>query len=161
MAVEFSIRIDGLPELLKQLNVPLGPVLQDITFAVGELVRSEMAVTPGPAHQPVIWSSERQRRYYFAMRAEKGLPAKYSRGDDDMSQNLVKSWTIAHLGQTNAIVASKANYGPWVQADLYQTAQHKATGWITDEKAIKKVEQSGDIEHVAEKIIAKQTAFKD
>jgi hypothetical protein len=48
-----------------------------------------------------------------------------------------------------------------VQNEIYQTAQHKATGWITDEKAVKNVEKSGDVEHVAKKIIAKQTAFKD
>jgi len=161
MAVEFSITLDGLPELMKQLDVPLGPVLQDITFAAGEMVGSEMAVYPGPAHHPVIWASERQRRYYFAMRGKAALSPGYTRNSDAMSQRLGAGWTIHHHGATDALVDNKASYGPWVQAEMFQTAQHKATGWITDEKAIKKVEQGGDLERVAEQIIAKQTAFKD
>jgi hypothetical protein len=78
-----------------------------------------------------------------------------------MSQQLSKSWTISHLGQTDALVDNKASYGPFVQSAEFQSAQHKATGWITDEKAVKNVEKSGDVERVAEKIIAQQTAFKD
>ena len=159
--MQFSVSVVGIEKLLKDLNVPLDPVLRDITFAVGELVRSEIAVDPGPSHQRVIWASERQRRYYFWMRREAGLSPGYSRGNDDMSQSLRNSWTISHHGSTDAIVDNKASYGPWVQNEIYQTAQHKATGWITDEKAVKNVEKSGDVEHVAKKIIAKQTAFKD
>ena len=37
--MQFSVSVVGIEDLLKQLNVPLGPVLKDITFAVGELVR--------------------------------------------------------------------------------------------------------------------------
>lgn len=159
--MQFSVSVVGIEDLLKKLNVPLGPVLRDITFAVGEVVRSEMAVDPGPVHKPIIWASERQKRFYFWMRAKEGLPPRYSRGNDPMSQSLRNSWTISHHGSTNALVDNKASYGPWVQNDIYQTAQHKATGWITDEKAVKKVERSGDVERVAEQIIAKQTAFKD
>jgi hypothetical protein len=161
MPAEFSVSVEGVDDLLKQLNIPLAPVLRDITFAVGELVRSEIAVYPGSSHQPVIWASERQRRYYHAMRREAGLSPGYARNSDPMSQRLGASWTIQHHGSTDALVDNKASYGPWVQNEIYQSAQHKATGWITDEKAVKNVERSGDIETVAEKIIAKQTAFKD
>jgi hypothetical protein len=159
--MQFSVSVVGIEDLLKQLNVPLAPVLKDITFAVGELVRSEIAVYPGGSHKPVIWASERQRRFYHAMRREAGLSPGYSRNNDPMSQRLANSWTLSHHGSTDALLDNKASYGPWVQNDIYQSAQHKATGWITDEKAIKKVERSGDVEHVAQKIIAKQTAFKD
>jgi hypothetical protein len=159
--MQFSVSVEGVEALLKQLNVPLGPVLKDITFAVGELVRSEIAVYPGAAHHPIIWASERQRRFYFAMRREAGLSPGYVRNSDPMSQRLANSWTLSHHGSTDALLDNKASYGPWVQNDLYQTAQHKATGWITDEQAVKNVERSGDVERVAEKIIVAQTAFKD
>ena len=159
--IGLNVRIEGLDELLKDLRVPIDPVLRDITFAVGELVRSEVAVEPGTSHSPVIWASERQRRYYFWMRRSQGLPLKYSRNNDPMSQRIGPSWTLSHHGSTDALVDNKASYGPFVQAAGFQTAQHAATGWITDEKAVRKVEQSGDVEHVAQKIIAKQTAFKD
>jgi len=141
--------------------VPLEPVLSDITFAVGELVRSEMAVYPGYSHSPVIWASEKSRRYYFWLRRSKGLDIKYSRNSDPMSQRLGPSWTLAHLGQTDAVASNKATYGPYVQSAADQLPQHKATGWITDKEAVSKVEDSGDVRRVAEKIIAKQTAFKD
>jgi hypothetical protein len=48
-----------------------------------------------PQHKPVIWPSEKARRYYFAMRREAGLPMKYTRGSDPMSQRLQQSWTVA------------------------------------------------------------------
>ena len=105
-------------------------MLSDITFAVGELVRSEMAVYPGAAHSPVIWASEKSRRYYFWLRRSKGLDLKYSRNSDPMSQRIGPSWTVAHLGQTDAIASTSATYGPFVQSAEFQTAQHAATGWI-------------------------------
>jgi len=161
-----EIRIEGLDKLLRDLNQPLDPVLKDITFAVGELARSEVAVNPGPSKGPVIWASEKSRRYYFWLRRSRGLDIKYSRGSDSMSQRLQQSWTIAHIGQTDALVSNKASYGPYVQggdmsAAQHQQPQHKATGWITDKEASENVEKSGDIERVAQQIIAKQTAFKD
>jgi hypothetical protein len=159
--VSFDVRVEGLEPLLRDLRQPLEPVLSSITFAVGELVRSEMAVTPGAANRPVIWASEKSRRYYFWLRRSRGLDLRYSRGSDSMSQQISKSWKIAHLGQTDALVDNKATYGPFVQSAEFQTAQHKATGWITDEKGVANVERSGDVERVAERIITKQTAFKD
>jgi hypothetical protein len=120
-----------------------------------------MAVTPGASNSPVIWASEKQRRYYFWLRRSRGLDLRYSRGSDAMSQQLSKSWTISHLGQTDALVDNKASYGPFVQSAEFQSAQHKATGWITDEKGIDNVQRSGDVERVAENIIVKRTAFKD
>ena len=159
--MQFSVHVDGIEKLLKQLNVPLAPVLKEITYAVGELVQKEIAVYPGSSHSPVLWASERQRRYYFAMRRAAGLSPKYDRGSDPMSKQLLNAWKVSHHGATDALVDNQTNYGPWVQNDIYQTAQHKATGWITDEQAVKKVERSGDVEHVAKKIIAAQTAFKD
>jgi hypothetical protein len=159
--MQFSVHLEGIEKLLKDLNVPLKPVLKEITYAVGELVQKEIAVYPGASSSPVIWASERQKRFYFAMRYAAGLSTKYDRGSDAMSKQLLNAWKVSHHGATDALVDNKASYGPWVQNDLYQSAQHKATGWITDEQAVKKVERSGDVEHTAAKIIAKQTAFKD
>lgn len=159
--MEFSLELRGFDELIAALGASIDPALKEITFAVGELVRSEIAVYPGPAHRPVIWASDKSRRYYFAMRRRAGLPLAYTRNSDPMSQRLGPSWTVAHLGQTDAVVANKAQYGPFVQAAQYQTAQHKATGWITDERAIQNVERSGDVERVAERVFAAQTVFKD
>jgi hypothetical protein len=159
--MQFSVHVDGIEKLLKDLGIPLKPVLKEITFAVGELVQKEIAVYPGGSHSPVIWASERQRRYYFAMRYAAGLSPKYDRGSDAMSKQLLNAWKVSHHGATDALVDNQTNYGPWVQNEIYQSAQHKATGWITDEKAVKNVEKSGDVERVAEKIIAAQTAFKD
>lgn len=156
-----TITIQGIDALLRDLNQPLAPVLRDITFAVGEVVRSEMAVYPGGPSSPVKWASEKSRRYYFWMRRSRGLPIRYSRNSDPMSQKLGASWTVSHLGQTDAQVAPKASYGPFVQSASMQSPQHRATGWITDEKGIANVERSGDVERVAQQIIARKTAFKD
>jgi len=158
---QMNIRIEGLPELMRDLGIPLGPVLREITFTVGGLVQKEMAEYPGPSNSPVKWASEKSRRYYFWMRRSRGLPIRYSRNSDPMSQKLGASWTVSHLGQTDAQVAPKASYGPFVQSASMQSPQHRATGWITDEKGIANVERSGDVERVAQQIIARKTAFKD
>lgn len=160
--MEFSLELHGFDELIAALGASIDPALRDITFTVGAtLLKPEMAQTPPPVNRPVIWASEKSRRYYFWLRRSKGLDARYTRESDPMSQRLRNSWTVAHLGQTDALLDNKAQYGPFVQAAQFQTAQHKATGWITDVQALQAVERSGDVERVAEKIIAQRTAFKD
>lgn len=155
-----EIKIEGLDDLLKNLSQPLEPALSDITFAVGELVRSEVAQYPAKRSGRVQWTSDKQRRFYFWMRRSNGLDLEYVRNSDPMSQRLGPSWTVAHLGQTDAVVSNKATYAPFVQSAEMQQPMHAATGWITDEVAVEKVKASGDIDRVAYGIIRKRTAFE-
>ena len=102
-----------------------------------------------PQHKPVIWPSDKARRYYFAMRSEKGLPMKYKRGNDPMSQRVSQSWVI-HSGTEDATLGNRATYAPYVASEEFQTEQHKATGFITDAQAAEKVVSSGVMKRIIE-----------
>jgi hypothetical protein len=160
--ISFDVRsIEGVEALLKDLKVPLAPILSDITFASAELLQKEMAVYPGPSHQPVLWASAAERARYHAQRRTLGLPLKYQRTTDYMSRQLLEGWSLLRTNQTDTLLSNRVHYGPFVQSAEFQSPQHKATGWITDKKGIANVERSGDVERVAQRIVARKTAFKD
>ena len=140
------IDIDGIEGATRLLSRSFAPVMQTITLAVGELVRDEIATYPGPVFRPIEWASEKQRRFYFAMRRKENLGMEYDRLSDPMSQRLKESWTTDQLGAHDAVVTSRATYAYWVQSAEGQQPFHKNTGWITDEQAVLNVENSGDID---------------
>lgn len=150
-----TFEVEGLDELLKRLGVNLKPVLSVVTFAVGEQVRGKVATYPKGSHQPVKWSSLKQRRFYHAMRREQGLPLKYTRNSDPMSQRLGASWATAHHGETDAVVMPKATYAQWVQGSTTQWQQHAASGWVTDRQAIDQVRDSGVIPDIVRDAVDK------
>ena len=138
-----SIKIVGLEEVARKVNVNLKPALRASTFAIGEEIRNNLTKYPPRRHDPVKWTSRKQRIYYFAMRRKKGLPLGYTRGNDPMSQRLGASWATAHKGDTDAVVGTRVKYARWVQSDKDQQPMHKETGWITDKQAIEKFKSSG------------------
>jgi hypothetical protein len=152
MAV-ITIEVQGLDRLqsrLAQMGQSVDPMLANMTRAVGEVLRDELKTYPvrTPSH-PLNWKSQKQRRFYFAMRREKGLEYGYVRRVDDMSQNLGASWVVQQEGKTNAKVGTRVTYARYIQSADAQQPFHKDTGWITDVEAIDKVERSGAIQRIA------------
>ena len=135
--------IEALQQAIANLTGPqVVKVGQRAGRKIGEELKNTMQRYPGPSHQPVKWASEKQRRWYFAMRRKEKLPIKYTRIKDPMSQKLGQSWAVKQI-TGGAVVGNTALYGPAVQSDEYQTEQHKLTGWITDKKAVEELERSG------------------
>jgi hypothetical protein len=155
--IEVEVKIpDSLQRKLdpERYNRALGSA----TMALGEQLRGYLARYPGPAHKPVIWASAKQRRFYFAMRRERGLPPRYSRQSDPMSQRLLVGWSVKRHGTTGAIVGTRGiKYARYVQSAQYQTAQHRATGWVTDRQAVDKLKKSGAIQRITRAAVAKVT----
>lgn len=149
------IDIEGIDGAVRLLDRSFAPVMQTITLAVGELVRDEIGTYPGPVVRPIEWASPRQRAYYFAMRRQVGLDLEYTRISDPMSQRLKESWTSDQIGAHDAVVTSRADYAYWVQSAEGQQPFHRNTGWITDERAVQNVEDSGDVGRVAGDVIAR------
>ncbi len=145
--------------LSRRLNVDLMPAVRTAAVVIGEELRSHLAVYPGPASHPIKWASERQKRFYFAMRRERGLPFGYTRNSDPMSQRLGPSWTVART-QSGASVGTRASYAPWVQSSEKQSAQMKATGWITDQQAVEAVQRSGMIKQAVLQAIVAQLKMR-
>ena len=115
-----------------------------------------------PQHKPVIWPSDNARKAYFAQRSERGLPMKYTRGNDPMSQRLQQSWTVSR-GQGEATLGNRATYAPYVASDEFQTEQHAATGFTTDKEAAEKVLNDGTMGRIVNAQIRAMVddAFKD
>ena len=107
--VEISITIP--PNLRALLNPQTYQrALERGLFESGKEVLKIAATEPGPSAQPVEWKSEKQRRFYFAMRREQGLPPKYTR-----SGRLRASWVLRRNDATSWLVTSSAPYAKFVQ----------------------------------------------
>lgn len=146
-----TLRIEGLDKLRRKLGRGIEPAISAATLAIAEEVRSEMARYPGPSHSPVVWKSQKQKGAYFASR--KGLPLKYTRQSDPMSQRLGPSWFSAKHGRVGAKAATRVSYAPWVQSKERQSPQHAATGWRTDEQAIRRVVESGAVQRILKQAV--------
>jgi hypothetical protein len=141
----------GLNKLQNAMEQLTGPGLVKFkgraTYHVALAIKGVIAAYPGPAHRPVIWPSEAARKAYFAQRREGGLPMKYMRGSDPMSQRMQQSWTVSR-SRAEATLGSRATYAPYVASDEYQTEQHKATGFTTDKQAAETVIADGTVDRI-------------
>lgn len=125
--ITFSVNSDPA------LNQLLDPVTwqraaQAASIATAKELEAEARPYPGPANSPVEWASEKQRRFYFAMRREQGLPYGYTRQSDGMSERIMESWAIEPYGETGALLKNSATYAPYVIGEDQQP-QHALTGW--------------------------------
>jgi hypothetical protein len=134
-------------EIPPRLKVLLNPqsyqrALDRALLASGKEVLKIAAKEPGPSVQPVEWKSEKQRRFYFAMRREWGLPPKYTR-----SSRLRTSWVARRNDATSLIVAPTARYAMFVQGN-WQQPFHRNTGWITDRQIKTEFIDSGKLTQI-------------
>ncbi len=144
MRVKASVRGDDVFRALQALGGDgFNRIMSDALMLVGKEVQAEIARYPGPAHKPVIWASEKQRRWWFASRRAAGLPPNYTRMSDPWSQDLLHKWEVERRGNKQVVVGTIVKYARWVQAAEQQTAQHRATGWVTDKEALEAVAESG------------------
>lgn len=102
--------------------------LQLASIATAKDLQFEARPYPGPANSPVEWASDKQRRYYFALRRAQGLPPNYTRQSDGMSERLMESWAVEPYETTGALLKNSATYAPYVIGESQQI-QHELTGW--------------------------------
>ena len=110
-----------------------------------------------PARGSMKWKSEKQRRFVMAMWAGgKGkLKIPYVRGTGNglqASQTLNRSYRVDLQGDS-AVLMSSASYAPYVVGDQ-QAEIHKGR-WKTARMAATEVQQSGDLQYIADKLFTK------
>ncbi|HUW12868.1 MAG TPA: hypothetical protein VM537_24280 [Anaerolineae bacterium] len=149
-----SIEVKGLEALVRKLGAGAVPIIRALTRAISEEVKAEVAQYPGPVRRPFRFASKKSAAFYRAMRSRAGL-GPYVRNSDPYSQRLGPSWATEHRGSIDAAVGTRVTYAPWVQDAKRQQPGHKATGWVTDEEAGRKVEQSGVAERLLDDITSK------
>ena len=154
---QIIIEIRGLKELQSKLEA-LEP-RQYMTNVMGECleeIRVDIARAPAPSHSPVIWASDKQRRWWFAARRKDELSPRYTRESDPWSGRLLDRWTTrVEQDGLQGVVGSAVPYGPFVQDESMQTAQHKATGWRTIQEVAKSQSSKviGRIQEAVRKIL--------
>jgi hypothetical protein len=151
--------LDRLQSAIGNLTGPLLSKFKDrITYYVAVAIKGQIQPYPGPVkytHQRkdgtygVKWPSDAARKAYFAERRKRGLPMQYTRGSDPMSQRIQQSWTIRR-GNAEATLGNRATYAPYVASSEYQTEQHAATGFTTDEQAAEQTIESGVMGRIVE-----------
>lgn len=124
-------------------------IFQTAAIAVAKELQAEARPYPGEVAYPIEWKSEKQRRFYFAMRG-KNLP--YVRQSDDMSERLLESWAIEPYGKIGAVLKNNAIYAPFVIGDDQQPF-HRNTGWRILREVAKEFFQSGRANAIYEKVI--------
>lgn len=147
--MSYTIEVKGLDQLERKLSIPLSVVLGPAWLAIGHQLKSIIAVYPGPVSYPIRWQSEKQRRYFFAMR---GGDLPYVRNSDAMSERLGPSWAV-EAQAFGVIVGTRASYAPYVQGEETQQGMHEATGWITDKEAAEQLVASNVIPRIIEAAI--------
>lgn len=138
--MSLTLEVKGLDKLLKKYGPGAADIVKAVTRGTAEDMREKIAQYPGPVKYPIQWSSPRQRGAYLGMRKRAGLPAKYRRLSDPMSQRLGPSWATEQRG-LSAVVGTRVTYAPLVQEDGKQWSQHKRTGWKTDKQVIEEAKR--------------------
>jgi len=146
-----TVTVTNMAELQRMLSKISGEGLkqavQTAALKLAERAKPIMQRYPGPSHSPVLWSSPRQRAWWFATRRERGLPLEYTRLTDPMSKQLKYSWEVAALSN-GAVLGTRMDGAEYVQSSKTQWGQHTATGWGTDEDAVKELERTGVMQAV-------------
>ena len=128
-----------------QWRTTIPALIQAITTDVAKEIQKELKKTPGPVRYPIAWTSEKQRRFYFAMRREQGKPPKYRR-----TGRRSRGWKVQKLGNESAMVTNEVPYVSFVQGDRilggWQQRFHRNTGWMTDREAWNRVVDGGAME---------------
>lgn len=141
--------LDAVQRLLAGLSGPgLNRTLQKAAIKIGEVAQRQFERNPGPSNSPVIWASEKQKRWYYWMRAKAGLDLKYDRNTDQMSQKLLQSWETVPWGDSDAITGTRVTYAPYVVGEKDQQPQHKATGWTTEADVVNDLKSRNVVERI-------------
>jgi len=155
-----TYRIEGLEHLQAILGQDWKRVIQAVAVSVAEQVRLLLTAEPARSSGPVVWASERQRRWWFATRREAGLPDFWTRDSDasGQSEKLIASWATRTEGDTSAVTGTRVSYAPYVQADaanggIRQQPMHHYTGWPTDAQAVAMVRASGEIQRTMQQAV--------
>jgi hypothetical protein len=124
---------DNAVTTLEKFPAIVSEVAQDTLQEFRPALLQELAIEPPPAHKPVIWQTEKQRRWFFAQVAAGNIEVPYKR-----TGGATRDWT-AELVEGDGLVAfSVSNPNKYLRyvrgrqggrtGDQIQR-QHKATGW--------------------------------
>jgi len=135
--MSITIRVEGAEELIRKLTtLEQMNRVKSVIAQEGRWLAAKMREYPNKASMPnpLISSNERVRRGFFYHLKRGDITVPYNRGGGK-SERLGEKWTSKASRQGwAAIVENNASYAQLVQGSR-QTLQHKASGWVTADKA--------------------------
>lgn len=168
-----TVTVRGATEIAAALRTAFPKVYPRLSMQVGYGLAKIMAKYPGKVKYPIQWTSQKQRRWYFAYRYEmehgraqarairmgfrgKGRMRKastfipYRRNSDPTSQQLGGGWRVDRQGN-NAAVRNPVRYAAYVQGRKDQQPFHRNTGWTTTQQGIDTLMRSRQIKDIFRK----------
>lgn len=98
-------------------------------------LQGKAAVYPPERHAPQPFTSDAQRRGFFAKLRAGEIQVPYPRGFASTSEQLGQRWAIEERdGGLTQVVGNNATYAPLVHSAERQTYYHRVTGWKTVEQ---------------------------
>lgn len=144
------------PELTRLLSGPqMQTAMRAATKAAAAVGQDRIAKYPRPSRKKMTFTSDRQRRAFFAKRRSGEIEVPYRRGTSPGSETLGRRWHIRQHGAIGHVLTNDASYAPLVHGADTQAAYHKGN-WKTDEGLARELEASGDLERIAGDALAAQ-----
>lgn len=115
-------------EQVEEINIE---ILDEVRDEIAPHAIDELSLEPPPTKKPIQWTSDRQRKAFFASNGfGKGIPYKRTGG-------LAKMWVVEVRGNT-IVIENKSAIGKYVYGSLaqnrsqalrFQQQFHANTGW--------------------------------
>jgi len=127
--ISLSITTVGAEALSAKLGLLAPEAIKIGLEDAAEYTQLQMQTYPGQKHVPMIWVSEKQRRYVMARIRDGSIQVPRSR-----TYGLQGSWTKSVSGYT-ATIAAGASYAHWVQGED-QARMMSSIGWQTTKQFV-------------------------
>jgi hypothetical protein len=142
----FDTKIDTSDLDAKLAGLDIRTMAQEIGVGVAESTRDLIAQYPTPARKKYPFVSAKQRMFVMAAIKRGQITVPFRRSGD-----LGRSW-ITEPTATGAELKNTRSYADLVH-DAQQQAQYHKNTWPTDQSVATQMEQSGEAERVAQKIV--------
>ncbi len=129
------VKIEMSDDLKRFVRDDFAERVSALIYSCAEVVKSKIAVYPGPVKHPVQWTSLKQKIWVL----NNVQPLPYVRMTHPKSQRLGNSYKIRKVSKGYEVI-SEVTYAAYVQAEQYQQPMHKNTGWVTDRQAVERAE---------------------
>jgi len=142
-----TTRIRGLERVNRKLDRIAAPPRAALAEAATLVKGRAASYPPQPSGRKQPFTSDKQRRGFFAKLRAGEIEVPYRRGSSPGSKRLGAQWVVQLMGQL-ARVVNAVGYGPLVQG-MRQTLFHGQTGW-KNERQISN-EAAPDVKRIFEK----------
>lgn len=131
-----SVTVCGAKEVAALIGQPIEPILQAGSLAIAAEGEAIVAPYPAPRRRKQAFTSDRQRRGFFAKLKKGEISVPYRRSGDTLGR-----WSITPMSG-GARLRNTSPHAPWIHSAKKQAAYH-AGNWKTDQETADVLNNSG------------------